>query len=421
MRNKYTASPKDQSQNQRKKISMTKKIFRGLSLLLLAFIIFSAALSGTYELIIPKAITCSADSDIPAYPLVSAYNEAADIEQYNNELVLNVDYRLYGIIPLKSVSVTKQEDLKLYPGGMPFGVKFVTEGVLVVGFCDVDSDKGSKNPAADTGLKINDLITKVNGVEITSAAELTQRVEESGGKTLKLTYIRDGGEHTTDLNPIYSVGECKYKTGMYVRDSGAGIGTVTFIVPESYSFAGLGHGICDSQTGKLIPMQRGSVVGVTISGVVKGLSGSPGEVKGYFSSGKVGSLLGNTECGVYGVFAAKPSGIHCDPLPVAKRNEVKEGKAHIYCTLDENSVSKYEIEICNINRDAKGNKCFTVKITDPALIEKTGGIIQGMSGSPIIQNGKIVGAVTHVLINDPATGYGIFIDNMLSQMGDLAK
>lgn len=404
---------------------MTKKIFRGLSLLLLAFIIFSAALTGTYELIIPSAITCGAEADIPAYPLVSTRNISTSRYDstitHSTILTSNVDYKLYGIIPLKSVTVTKQDELKLYPGGMPFGVKFITEGVLVVGFCDVDTDRGAKNPSSEAGLKINDLIIKVNGTEITSAAELTQSVENSGGKIIQLTYLRDGKEHTAALNPAYSVGEGKYKTGIYIRDSGAGIGTVTFIVPDNYSFAGLGHGICDSQTGKLIPMQRGSVVGVTISGVVKGLAGSPGEVKGYFSSGKVGSLLGNTECGVYGVFAAKPAGIHCDPLPVAKRSEVKEGKAHIYCTLDASSVSKYEIEICNIKGDAQGNKCFTVKITDPALIEKTGGIIQGMSGSPIIQNGKLIGAVTHVLINDPTTGYGIFIDNMLGQMGDLAS
>ncbi|MBQ8140504.1 MAG: SpoIVB peptidase [Clostridia bacterium] len=396
---------------------MAKKIFKGLALFLLAFVIFSAALTGTYEAIIPSSVSCYASSELPAYPLVSS----CDVSDTSTLLPSSVSYKLYGIIPLKSVSVNKEDELMLYPGGMPFGVKFITEGVLVVGFCDVVSGNDTKNPSEDAGLKINDLIIKVNGTQITGAAELTRIVEESGGNSITLTYLRDGKEYETRLSPAYSAAESKYKTGIYVRDSGAGIGTVTFIVPGSYAFGGLGHGICDSQTGKLIPMQRGSVVGVTISGVVKGLAGSPGEVKGYFSSGKTGTLLGNTDCGVYGVFAAKPSSIHCEPVPVAKRNEVKEGKAYIYCTLGAGSVSKYEIEICNINREADGNKCFTVKVTDPALIEKSGGIIQGMSGSPIIQNGKLVGAVTHVLINDPATGYGIFIDNMLNQMGDLAR
>ena len=189
---------------------------------------------------------------------------------------------------------------------------------------------------------------------------------------------------------------------------------MTFICPETFSFGGLGHGICDASSGEIVAMTRGSVVDVTISGVVKGAAGAPGEVKGYFSSGKTGTLISNTDCGVFGMFAEGPRNAVCEPLPVGLRGEVKEGAAYIYCTLDTNKIEKYEIQISAIDRNATGNKCFTVKVTDKALLEKTGGIIQGMSGSPIIQNGKIVGAVTHVLINDPSTGYGIFIENMLS-------
>lgn len=400
---------------------MTKRIIRGISFFLLAFIIFSAAITGSYELIVPRSVSCYAENSQPSYPLVSAYELSHIKEQFTKELSLRTNSSLYGIIPLKSLAVGKQQTLMLYPGGMPFGVKFITEGVLVVGFCDVDSKSGTKNPSSEAGIRINDIITKINGNTVNGASELTRIVEESGGCAITISYLRDGKEHTAKLTPAYSVAENKYKTGIYVRDSGAGIGTVSFIVPESYAFAGLGHGICDAGTGKLIPMQRGSVVGVTISGVVKGLAGSPGEVKGYFSSGKTGSLLGNTECGVYGVFASKPTSIHCEPLPVGYKNELKEGKAYIYSTLDESGVGKYDIEISDINYNSKGNKSFTVKITDPDLINKTGGIIQGMSGSPIIQDGKIVGAVTHVLINDPTTGYGIFIENMLNQMGELAN
>jgi len=165
----------------------------------------------------------------------------------------------------------------------------------------------------------------------------------------------------------------------------------------------------------------GGVVGVKINGIVKGLSGSPGEVKGYFNSGKTGTLLGNTDCGVYGVLAELPKDIHGEPMALGLRDSVKEGKAYVYTMLDSNKVEKYEVMIGDIQRDATGNKCFTVKVTDKALISKTGGIIQGMSGSPIVQNGKLIGAVTHVLINDPTTGYGIFIENMLDQMGDLAS
>jgi stage IV sporulation protein B len=161
-------------------------------------------------------------------------------------------------------------------------------------------------------------------------------------------------------------------------------------------------------------MQRGSVVGVTINGVVKGISGTPGEVRGYFSSGKSGSLLQNTDCGVFGAFAALPQNLTTQPMSLGTRNQVQNGKAYILCTLDGTTPCKYDVEISDIKLAATGNKCFTVKVTDKALLDKTGGIIQGMSGSPIIQNGKLVGAVTHVLINDPTTGYGIFIENMLT-------
>jgi stage IV sporulation protein B len=312
------------------------------------------------------------------------------------------------------VSAKRGSEIMLYPGGMPFGVKFITEGVLVVGFCDVKNQNSVSNPSLEAGLKQGDIILKIDGQTVSAATELLDIIEKSNGRALSLVCSRDGKEYTTRLTPAFSGEEGCYKSGIYVRDSGAGIGTVTFIVPESNEFAGLGHGICDSNTGELIPMQRGSVVNVTINGVVKGLPGTPGEVKGYFSSGKTGSLLGNTECGVYGVLVSRPSSVPSSPMPIGRRNDLKEGKAHIWCTLDEGAPQRYEIEIRDIKRDSTSNKCFTIKVTDEELISKTGGIIQGMSGSPIIQNGKLVGAVTHVLINDASTGYGIFIENMLN-------
>ncbi len=311
--------------------------------------------------------------------------------------------------------------IKLYPGGIPFGVKFLTDGVIVTQVCDVRTADGAKCPAKSAGIMPGDIIVEVNGQIVTDASHLSDVAERSGGAKLTVTYIRDGKRCSATVTPVRAAEDGKYKTGLCIRDSGAGIGTVTYIVPETLSFGGLGHGICDGQTGKIIPMERGSVVGVTISGVVKGLSGSPGEVRGYFSSGKTGTLLKNTECGVFGAFASLPSGLMSEPLPVGMRNEVKVGKAYIYSTLDGTTPAKYEIEISDIRINSNTNKCFTIKVTDPALIAKSGGIVQGMSGSTIIQNGKIVGAVTHVLVNDPTTGYGIFIENMLNQVGDLAS
>jgi stage IV sporulation protein B len=163
-----------------------------------------------------------------------------------------------------------------------------------------------------------------------------------------------------------------------------------------------------------VPISRGAVVNVGIDGVEKGKSGTPGELRGHFKSGKSGSLLQNTDCGVFGVLATLPEGLPCEPLYLGLRDEVKEGRAYIWSTLEGNVPRRYEIEISNIDRSAAAGKCFSVKVTDKALIDASGGIVQGMSGSPIIQNGKLVGAVTHVMINDPTAGYGIFIENMLA-------
>ncbi len=307
------------------------------------------------------------------------------------------------------------QDLLLYPGGMPFGIKFYTEGVTVVGICEVETSNGKINPATDAGLRAKDVILRINGEVLNGAAQLTEAIENSGGNEIKLHCRRGAQEFEVTLKPAYCPAESRYKTGLWVRDSGAGIGTVTFILPETGAFAGLGHGICDADTGALIAMRRGSVSDVTISSVVKGAAGAPGELKGYFNAGKVGALLGNSTCGVWGLFSEVPE-CPTEPMQIGLRDEIEEGDAYLMCTLDTNKIECYDIKISNINREASGSKCFTVTVTDPDLIAASGGIVQGMSGSPIIQNGKLVGAVTHVLINDPTTGYGIFLENMLVNM-----
>ena len=316
-------------------------------------------------------------------------------------------------LPLLSASAAPAQEMRLIPGGMPFGVKFSTEGVLVVGFCDVDAAGGTVNPAYAAGLRTRDVITTVGGKQVADAAQFGSIVSGAGATPLTVTYTRSGKSYTTTLTPALSVSENRYKTGLWVRDSGAGIGTVTYIDPKTGEFGGLGHGICDAESGTLVSMTRGAVSDVTISGVQKGVSGKPGELKGYFGTAKTGTLLSNTDCGVFGIFAKAPA-TQNTPLPIAKSSDVREGEAYILCTTDTGKPCKYSIRISDIDKTATGSKCFTVKVTDPALIEKTGGIVQGMSGSPIIQNGKLVGAVTHVLIGDPTAGYGIFIENMLN-------
>lgn len=316
------------------------------------------------------------------------------------------------------LAVASRGELMLCPGGMSFGVKFFTDGVLVVGFSDGTGT--SHCPAFAAGLRVNDTILKIDGKPLSDAAALTGAVRASEGRTMRLECRRDGRDFTVDITPKRGR-DGQYQTGMWVRDSGAGIGTVTFIVPETGGFGGLGHGICDADTGKPVPLGRGSVVGVTISGLTRGAPGAPGEIKGYFDSGKTGTVIKNSDLGVFGLYREVPAGRYTEPIPAASKKDVKEGSAVMLCTLDTGEVGEYAIEIHSVDRNAEGGRCFSVRVTDRALLERTGGIIQGMSGSPIIQNGRLVGAVTHVLINDPTAGYGIFIENMYAAMPEILK
>lgn len=302
----------------------------------------------------------------------------------------------------------------LFVGGIPFGVRFFTEGILVVGYCDVQSGGGHHNPARAAGLAPGDCIYKINEETPHTAGELGELLQRCKGE-ITVAYRRGGEEKSTTLSPLACDEDGKCRIGLFVRDSGAGIGTVTFVTEKGNTFAGLGHGICDGESGALIPLSRGSVMGVTIGSITRGAVGAPGELKGHFSAGKIGSLLGNTVCGVYGVLAERPE-LPAGKCEIAYKSEVKEGAATVWCTLDDNVCRPYTVQLSQIHRAAEGNKCFTVKVTDEALLARTGGIVQGMSGSPIVQNGRLVGAITHVLIGDPTTGYGIFIENMLANI-----
>ena len=311
----------------------------------------------------------------------------------------------------------KSKVFYVYPGGIPFGVKIYTDGLIVSGFSDVDTMSGTKSPAYDAGLRTGDILKSINSKPIIAVSDLTDTVEACDGKEIVLDYERGGKMHTVSFLPARSESECKYKTGMWVKDSTSGIGTVTYVIPETNEFGGLGHGICDGDTGDLVKMTRGILTDATITGAAKGLPGSPGELKGYFSSVKNGAVVKNTGHGIFGVMTSLPGHLPEGLLAVADKNEVTEGSAYIWSTINEDGPQRFEIEIYNINRGCTDGKCFSVRVTDETLMAATGGIVQGMSGSPIIQNGKIVGAVTHVMINDPTTGYGIFIENMLDAAG----
>ena len=301
---------------------------------------------------------------------------------------------------------------ELIPGGMAFGIKFFTDGCVVIGTTGVESASGLSSPAKDAGLEAGDVIIRAGGRAFKTAEELTELISGCGGKAITIVYIRDGKENTVKVTPVRDNENGKYRIGVLVRDSTAGIGTVTFIDPKTNDFGGLGHGVYDSESAILLPLSRGAVVNVTINDVVKSFPNAPGELRGSFDNIAIGELWENSEQGVFGSVSKVPA-TDRRAIPVADREEVKEGEATILTTLSSGGIGEYGIEIEKIYKGSGDTKNFLIHVTDQSLIDQTGGIVQGMSGSPIIQNGKLVGAVTHVLVNDPTRGYGIFIENML--------
>ncbi|MBQ8351469.1 MAG: SpoIVB peptidase [Clostridia bacterium] len=305
--------------------------------------------------------------------------------------------------------------MMLIPGGQPFGVRMHTEGVMVVSLSEVAVGSRTVCPAREAGVRVRDVILSVGGKKIADAEEVTAAIRASGGKPLTLEILRGEEKQTLTITPVKSDKSGEYACGMYIRDSASGIGTVTFILPESGLFGGLGHGVCDSDTGALVPLSRGNVLSVKINGAARGEAGNPGELRGSFTGRRLGSIVTNCECGVFGLLSEIPAGKY-PAMPIAHADEICEGEATILCTLGDDGIGEYKVEISGIDHSARPTKSFTVHVTDEALLARTGGIVQGMSGSPIIQNGRLIGAVTHVLVDDPTTGYGIFIDNMLSRM-----
>ncbi len=314
------------------------------------------------------------------------------------------------VIPVKEIkiNVTKRRYVGL--GGDVFGIKLYTKGIIVVSIDSVTTPSGSKDPAVKAGLKCGDIITHINGEAATSSNQLTDSVEQSQGQTLKLNIDRNGEKLELTLRPEKSVNG-GYKAGIWVRDSSAGIGTVTFYDDETGSFAGLGHGVCDVDTGRIMPLNNGEAVRARVNGFYKSSAGNPGELCGVFSDIALGVLRINCETGVYGELL-QPSGAKV--IPVALESEVKLGAAQMITTIDDGGPQYYDIEIIKIYPSSDlSSRNMIIKVTDAVLLEKTGGIVQGMSGSPIVQNSMLVGAVTHVFVNDPTQGYGIFSSRML--------
>ena len=357
-------------------------------------------------------------------PVRAVYNDSALSQAELGDTALagseySVDLKLFGIIPVKEAQVDVVGEMYVVPSGTTFGIKILTEGVLVVGMSDVDGQEGLSNPAKNAGIKEGDIILSIDGQTVSSNEDVAAVIEKSEGRSLRMELQRDNMTFTVAFTPVLSATENKYKAGLWVRDSSAGIGTLTFYDPATGIAAGLGHGICDVDTGDLLPLSSGELVGAKIHNVVKGKVGSPGELRGQFTDGTLGNLLMNGETGVYGRTADLSTGGQW--MKIAMKQEVETGPAQILTTIDDGEPRLYDCEIEKVHfNDESLTQNMVIRVTDPELLETTGGIVQGMSGSPIIQNDCLVGAVTHVFVNDPTKGYGIFAENMYNSAKSVA-
>ena len=345
-------------------------------------------------------------------------NSKNKLSEKGTNVKLNVS--LLNNIALKNVNVDILPRTKVIPVGSVAGVKLYTNGVLVVGMSEIEGeDKKIYKPYKESGIKEGDTIISINQTQINSTDELIKEVNKSKGNDIKVKYVHDEKTLECSIKAV-KTGKEDYKIGLWVRDSAAGVGTVTFYNQSTNQFAALGHGILDIDTEKLINIASGEFVTTNILKIEKGEKGNPGRIQGTLEKQKeIGKINQNTGFGIYGQ-VEDISSLNIDKskeMEVALRDEIKTGKAEILCSLENGKVDKYEIEIKKIYKDNNyDNKSMRIKITDKRLIDKTGGIIQGMSGSPIIQDGKLVGAVTHVIVNEPLEGFAVFGDIMIKQM-----
>lgn len=321
---------------------------------------------------------------------------------------------------LTTLHKEKRKDIEVYPGGISIGVKINNKGALVVGYSDISTHEGlSESPGKVAGIELGDIIEEVNGENIETCSDLISKVKTCRNDEMTVKILRGNSELTKKISLIKEDNE--YKIGLWVRDSTAGIGTLTFYDKDSKTFGALGHPITDGDTNVSFNIKSGTLLRSSVLSIKKGERGNPGEIKGLFinENESIGNIEKNTNSGIYGDGSVELINPNFNKaMTVAYRDEIKEGHAQIITTVEDGGAKAYDIEILKLlPQDEPGSKSMIIKIVDPVLLEKTGGIVQGMSGSPIIQNGKIIGAVTHVLINKPDVGYGIYIEWMLQDAG----
>ena len=352
-------------------------------------------------------------------------NQMQDITSYVMNDLQNTDSidcytSLINSKALTTLHKEKRKDIEVYPGGISIGVKINNKGALVVGYSDISTHEGlSESPGKVAGIELGDIIEEVNGENIETCSDLISKVKTCRNDEMTVKILRGNSEITKKVSLIKEDNE--YKIGLWVRDSTAGIGTLTFYDKDSKTFGALGHPITDGDTNVSFNIKSGTLLRSSVLSIKKGERGNPGEIKGLFinENESIGNIEKNTNSGIYGDGSVELINPNFNKaMTVAYRDEIKEGHAQIITTVEDGGAKAYDIEILKLlPQDEPGSKSMIIKIVDPVLLEKTGGIVQGMSGSPIIQNGKIIGAVTHVLINKPDVGYGIYIEWMLQDAG----
>lgn len=395
-------------------------MYRGIRRAVAAAALCFAAVGGSalglcryYSESLPDSFRIARDGTLDLGGIVSVHFEENDIPAMAGQNVSEeAKLLLFNTIPIKNVTVTEGDAPMLIPCGQPFGIKILSRGVMVVGVGEVSCPEGGSSPAARAGLRPGDIILSINGMAVSSNSDLQEQISESRGADINLEIQRAQEKMALTLTPVYSEFSQGYQAGIWVRDSSAGIGTMTYYNPQNGGFAGLGHPICDVDTGEIVPLSSGEIVDIDISGVLKGFEGAPGELKGSVTgSEKIGTLSANNACGVFGALEDFPE--DASAIPMAFRQEVHTGDATILATIDGDEPREYTITIEKINLSKDETvKSMTIRITDEELLSKTGGIVQGMSGSPIIQDGRLAGAVTHVFVSNPARGYAIFAQSM---------
>lgn len=395
---------------------MRKFLRRCLMLVVCAAVLFCGSLGYLYSrlpstFMVPQGQTLVLAQMPWLVPLAPTGAQAAEAVPAGNSY--NTTLSILGKIPVKTVRAVVVDRRAVTVCGTPFGIKMFSDGAMVVGFTDLHTKNGNANPAKSAGLKMGDLLLSIGGQKTTGNDDVAGALQKSGGKALAVVYQRDGKQYTTSLQPVQTTDSTDWHAGMWVRDSSAGIGTLTFVDNSTGIYGGLGHSISDADTGQSIALLSGEIAPVTITGYVAGAAGTPGELKGRFTGElAMGDIVTNGSSGVYGHIRTVLTG---QDMTVAQAQEVRQGPAKILTTIGGGEPVWYDVEIERLSlTEEDPNRNMVLHVTDEALLQKTGGIVQGMSGSPVVQDGRLVGAVTHVLVNDPTRGFGIFAENMLA-------